>query len=414
MRPARSSSCAAPTTRPRAAVMPPTGGAPRQRCTGSPPGTRCRQRCVCTSRSSARPDPGADGDLMADLHQPPESPRRGCLRGARRGASRSARLCSSSGLATSVSIPTRRRPRPGLQSHRELAIAGPGSRQRGSPDTLMGAGIDQPSMLPGSRSRCWLYSGGVSTDGGSVLTRMTRKQLINDGPAPMLSRLATNAPVDARPRPATNGVVSISPDICCCGNEFALGTGAERFVTPKEGFHLETVDVSVPWGEPVTAAWMVGPGVHADGHEHADDEAPGAGTAIDPVCGMTVAPPLAIEKGLHSRFRDTDYFFCGKGCKLEFDDDPERYLDPSYNALDVAADRRGCSQDLTHPPDHCHTSASARCVAAGNPGMLDPCPSPSRQASHRHLLESAFRPRRCQRRLELEGLSAYRDYQRRA
>ena len=26
----------------------------------------------------------------------------------------------------------------------------------------------------------------------------------------------------------------------------------------------------------------------------------------------------------------SDYFFCGKGCKLEFDDDPERYLDPSY------------------------------------------------------------------------------------
>ena len=52
--------------------------------------------------------------------------------------------------------------------------------------------------------------------------------------------------------------------------------------------------------------------------------------AIDPVCGMTVDPVAAREKGLHSRYRDTDFFFCGRGCKLEFDDDPERYLDPSY------------------------------------------------------------------------------------
>ena len=27
--------------------------------------------------------------------------------------------------------------------------------------------------------------------------------------------------------------------------------------------------------------------------------------------------------------RSTD-FFCGRGCKLDFDEDPERYLDPGY------------------------------------------------------------------------------------
>jgi len=53
-------------------------------------------------------------------------------------------------------------------------------------------------------------------------------------------------------------------------------------------------------------------------------------TALDPVCGMTVDPSVAREKGLHSRYKDTDYFFCGKGCKLDFDEDPERYLDSSY------------------------------------------------------------------------------------
>jgi Cu+-exporting ATPase len=59
----------------------------------------------------------------------------------------------------------------------------------------------------------------------------------------------------------------------------------------------------------------------------AAESSPGA---LDPVCGMTVDPSAAREKGLHSRYRDTDYFFCGKGCKLEFDEDPERHLDPNY------------------------------------------------------------------------------------
>lgn len=55
-----------------------------------------------------------------------------------------------------------------------------------------------------------------------------------------------------------------------------------------------------------------------------------AGLAADPVCGMTVDPDTARGKGLHSSHQDRDFFFCGKGCELEFDDDPERFLDPSY------------------------------------------------------------------------------------
>ncbi len=27
---------------------------------------------------------------------------------------------------------------------------------------------------------------------------------------------------------------------------------------------------------------------------------------------------------------DTTYWFCGKGCLLEFRDDPQRFLDPEY------------------------------------------------------------------------------------
>ena len=51
---------------------------------------------------------------------------------------------------------------------------------------------------------------------------------------------------------------------------------------------------------------------------------------IDPVCGMTVDPASAREKGLTSRHKDIDYYFCGRGCQLEFGDDPGRYLDPNY------------------------------------------------------------------------------------
>lgn len=51
---------------------------------------------------------------------------------------------------------------------------------------------------------------------------------------------------------------------------------------------------------------------------------------LDPVCGMTVDPSDARERGLQREYQGIDYYFCGKGCFLEFGDDPERYLDPSY------------------------------------------------------------------------------------
>jgi len=45
---------------------------------------------------------------------------------------------------------------------------------------------------------------------------------------------------------------------------------------------------------------------------------------------MAVEPEAARSKGLHTTHDGVDYFFCGKGCRLEFGDDPERYLDPTY------------------------------------------------------------------------------------
>jgi YHS domain-containing protein len=49
--------------------------------------------------------------------------------------------------------------------------------------------------------------------------------------------------------------------------------------------------------------------------------------AIDPVCGMEVETDLT---DLKVEYDGTTYWFCGKGCMLEFRDDPERFLDPDH------------------------------------------------------------------------------------
>jgi P-type Cu+ transporter len=51
-------------------------------------------------------------------------------------------------------------------------------------------------------------------------------------------------------------------------------------------------------------------------------------TEKDPVCGMLVDPADNAE--LQLEHDGTTYWFCGKGCLLEFRDDPETYLDPDY------------------------------------------------------------------------------------
>lgn len=46
----------------------------------------------------------------------------------------------------------------------------------------------------------------------------------------------------------------------------------------------------------------------------------------DPVCGMTVDVEQARAKGLATTYEGREYVFCGKGCYLEFGDDPETFL----------------------------------------------------------------------------------------
>ena len=49
--------------------------------------------------------------------------------------------------------------------------------------------------------------------------------------------------------------------------------------------------------------------------------------ATDPVCGMevdTTTSQLSLDHDGRT------YWFCGKGCLLEFRDDPGRFLDPGH------------------------------------------------------------------------------------
>jgi P-type Cu+ transporter len=54
--------------------------------------------------------------------------------------------------------------------------------------------------------------------------------------------------------------------------------------------------------------------------------------ATDPVCGMQVDTDTAQWKTEHD---GQTYYFCSKGCMLEFNDDPHKYLDPGYTPSEM-------------------------------------------------------------------------------
>jgi YHS domain-containing protein len=55
-----------------------------------------------------------------------------------------------------------------------------------------------------------------------------------------------------------------------------------------------------------------------------------AGTGAAAHAPTNVATARGPATGLHVGYQGVDYFFCGKGCKLDFGEDPERYLAPGY------------------------------------------------------------------------------------
>lgn len=50
----------------------------------------------------------------------------------------------------------------------------------------------------------------------------------------------------------------------------------------------------------------------------------------DPVCGMRVDPETAGGRGLTFTHDGREYAFCGRGCLLDFKDEPAKFLDPGY------------------------------------------------------------------------------------
>jgi P-type Cu+ transporter len=51
---------------------------------------------------------------------------------------------------------------------------------------------------------------------------------------------------------------------------------------------------------------------------------------VDPVCGMSVDPKTARSSGLMAQHGEETYYFCGRGCMLDFREDPPRYLAAGY------------------------------------------------------------------------------------
>jgi YHS domain-containing protein len=54
--------------------------------------------------------------------------------------------------------------------------------------------------------------------------------------------------------------------------------------------------------------------------------------AIDPVCGMSVDAETATWTAEHD---GQAFYFCSKGCMLDFKEDPEKFLDAGYKPSEM-------------------------------------------------------------------------------
>ena len=52
---------------------------------------------------------------------------------------------------------------------------------------------------------------------------------------------------------------------------------------------------------------------------------------LDVVCGMEIDEKKTQWK---SEFKGKTYYFCGRMCKLEFDENPEKYISEAKGVLD--------------------------------------------------------------------------------
>ena len=118
---------------------------------------------------------------------------------------------------------------------------------------------------------------------------------------PLLASKATAAAVERIRNPAGLDLGATSPE------EIALSILAEIVKDrPRAESHAHAAAASGAPGPPASAA-----------------EAPAAVTAIDPVCGMSVAVKGARHRASHA---GEEYYFCNPGCRERFLADPRKYL----------------------------------------------------------------------------------------
>ena len=55
--------------------------------------------------------------------------------------------------------------------------------------------------------------------------------------------------------------------------------------------------------------------------------------AVDPVCKMNVNEKTAKHKTVYT---GKTYYFCAPGCKIVFEENPEKYLSVNRQSLDLA------------------------------------------------------------------------------
>ena len=65
-------------------------------------------------------------------------------------------------------------------------------------------------------------------------------------------------------------------------------------------------------------------------HDGAMNDARTIDANEDPVCGMRVDSEAARARGLIHTHDGREYVFCGKGCLLDFRDEPARFLAEDY------------------------------------------------------------------------------------
>ena len=146
-------------------------------------------------------------------------------------------------------------------------------------------------------------------------------------------------------------VAEQDPESCCCGRTILVGREATSrlgtFLADPSTYALDEQTVTMPWGQPLPVALATPPdaahGAHDDSplvhhddagghdeHGHSHQSPPGlvitmapAGTVHDPVCHMDILPARAAGS---LEFEGKTYYFCSRGCLLDFKDDPTAVL----------------------------------------------------------------------------------------